>query len=237
MVKVGCCGFPKGMKSYFSQFKLVEVQQTFYKPPLLETAMKWREEAQEEFEFCLKAWQLITHLPSSPTYRKAGIAIPQGKEDRYGGFKPTEEVMEAWHKTEQMAKALKAKVILFQCPPGFRESPENVENMRRFFHQVERGDFLFAWEPRGGWSDSRVKAICKELDLIHCVDPLERAPLYGRVKYFRLHGGSGYRHVYNNEELEQLRGMTEGEVYVLFNNRSMYDDALRFIRLVEGCSG
>jgi len=28
--------------------------------------------------------------------------------------------------------------------------------------------------------------------------------------------------------------MAEGEVYVLFNNLSMYDDALRFIRLVEG---
>jgi len=32
-VKVGCCGFPRGMKRYFSQFRLVEVQQTFYKPP------------------------------------------------------------------------------------------------------------------------------------------------------------------------------------------------------------
>jgi len=25
-VKVGCCGFAKGMKHYFSQFRLVEVQ-------------------------------------------------------------------------------------------------------------------------------------------------------------------------------------------------------------------
>mgnify|MGYP001026410192 CR=1 FL=1 len=237
MVRVGCCGFPKGRRSYFSQFKLVEVQQTFYKPPLLETVMRWREEAAQEFEFCLKAWQLITHPPSSPTYRKAGIVIPQGKEDGYGGFKPTEEVWEAWRKTEQIAQILKAKVILFQCPPSFKESPENVENMSRFFQGVERGSFLFAWEPRGGWSDSQVRALCEQLDLIHGVDPLERAPLYGRVKYFRLHGGRGYRHVYSDEELEELRRMAEGEVYVLFNNLSMYDDALRFIKLVEGTSG
>jgi uncharacterized protein YecE (DUF72 family) len=233
MVKVGCCGFPKGRRSYFSQFKLVEVQQTFYKPPSLETAMRWREEAGEGFEFCLKAWQLITHHPSSPTYRKAGIVICREKEDGYGGFKPTEEVWEAWRKTEQMAQVLKAKVILFQCPSSFKESPENVENMRRFFREVKRGGFLFAWEPRGGWSDRQVSALCEQLDLIHGVDPLERAPLYGRAKYFRLHGGRGYGHVYSDEELEKLRGMAEGEVYVLFNNRSMYDDALRFIKLVE----
>ena len=32
-IKVGCCGFPRGKKKYFQQFKLVEIQQTFYKPP------------------------------------------------------------------------------------------------------------------------------------------------------------------------------------------------------------
>ena len=55
-VKVGCCGFPSGRKEYFSQFKLVEVQQTFHKMPRLETTMKWREEAPSGFEFSLKAW-------------------------------------------------------------------------------------------------------------------------------------------------------------------------------------
>jgi uncharacterized protein YecE (DUF72 family) len=30
MVKIGCCGFPEGMKHYFSRFRLVEVQRTFY---------------------------------------------------------------------------------------------------------------------------------------------------------------------------------------------------------------
>ncbi len=39
-VKVGCCGFPGSRKDYFSQFKLVEVQQTFYKMPKLKTALR-----------------------------------------------------------------------------------------------------------------------------------------------------------------------------------------------------
>ena len=36
-LKVGCCGFPGGMKSYFEEFKLVEVQTTFYNLPKVET--------------------------------------------------------------------------------------------------------------------------------------------------------------------------------------------------------
>ena len=32
-VKVGCCGFPVSMKRYFQEFRVVEVQKTFYKPP------------------------------------------------------------------------------------------------------------------------------------------------------------------------------------------------------------
>ncbi len=232
MVKVGCCGFPKGMKKYFSQFKRVEVQQTFYKPPRPQTAMRWREKAPEDFEFCLKAGQLVTHSSSSPTYRKAGIVIPSEKADSYGGFKATEEVVAAWQQTEQIAKALKAKVILFQCPPQFKESQQNIENMSQFFGSIKR-EFLFAWEPRGGWSDSRVKAICEELDLVHCVDLQERSPLYGRVKYFRLHGGPNYRYIYTDAELERLCDIGKGEeVYILFNNLSVYDDALRFIRLL-----
>jgi uncharacterized protein YecE (DUF72 family) len=152
-IKVGCCGFAKGRKDYFSHFELVEIQQTFYKPPKLETALRWRREAPSDFEFTIKAWQLITHIPSSPTYRKAGLEIPQGKESYYGFFRPTSEVMEAWRRTEEIAQILGTRLILFQCPPGFKETLENVENMKRFFHTVDRGNFVFAWEPRGSWSE------------------------------------------------------------------------------------
>lgn len=37
VVKVGCCGFLQGMARYFQEFRLVEVQQTFYRPPHLNT--------------------------------------------------------------------------------------------------------------------------------------------------------------------------------------------------------
>jgi len=237
-VKVGCCGFRGGMKDYFSQFRLVEVQQTFYKMPRLETAHRWRREAPADFEFTLKAWQLITHPASSPTYRKAGIKVPRGAEENYGFFRPDDEVHEAWEKTRRFAQALEAKVIVFQCPPSFKETQENIDNMRRFFQSVKDSRFVFAWEPRGGWSEQTIKALCSELGLIHCVDLMERESLYGELRYFRLHGGPRYQHCYSEEELERLKDKVEDkESYVLFNNLNMYQDALAFHRLMKGEEG
>jgi uncharacterized protein YecE (DUF72 family) len=237
-VKVGCCGFPVGRKGYFSEFKLVEVQQTFYKMPKLETAQRWQQEAPPDFEFTLKAWQLITHPPSSPTYRKAGIKVPSGAEEHCGFFRPSDEVHHAWEETRKFAQALEAKVILFQCPPGFKETTENAANMKSFFRSVKDSGFLFVWEPRGGWSEPTIKALCSELGLIHCVDPMEMESLYGEPQYFRLHGGPHYRQRYTKEELEHLRDkLGDKETYVLFNNLNMYHDALVFDRLLKGEEG
>ena len=237
-VKIGCCGFPQGMKHYFSQFRLVEVQQTFYQPPQLETAARWRQQAPADFEFTVKAWQLITHPPSSPTYGKAGLSIPQGKERSYGYFKPSDEVMAAWQKTKEIAQAVRARIILFQCPASFVANQENINQMRQFFQSLIRDEFLFVWEPRGEWNDQIIISLCRELNLIHGTDPLERAPLYGAINYSRLHGGPGYRHRYSDEELEKLRKLIgDKESYILFNNLAMYDDGLRFIKLVKEESG
>jgi len=233
--KIGCCGFPRGMKKYYSQFKLVEVQRTFYKMPRLETAQRWRQEAPADFEFTLKAWQIITHPPTSPTYRKAGIKILSGSEDNYGFFKPSDEVYEAWEETMRFAQALEAKVIVFQCPPSFKETPENLANMRRFFKSVKDSGFLFVWEPRGGWNEPTIKALCSELGLVHCVDPTEKDPLYGEPRYFRLHGGPHYQHRYSEDELRRIKDkVKDRETYVLFNNLNMYHDALALDRLMMG---
>jgi uncharacterized protein YecE (DUF72 family) len=66
-IKVGCCGFVVAQKKYFSLFDLIEIQQSFYQMPKIETAQKWHSAAPAGFQFTMKAWQLITHEPSSPT--------------------------------------------------------------------------------------------------------------------------------------------------------------------------
>ncbi len=226
-IKVGCCGFCKSMKDYFSDFKLVEIQRTFYNPPKPNTAKKWRREAPNDFEFSIKAWQVITHPLTSPTFKKAKIDVKKA-----GFFQPIKEVFDAWEKTREIAKILKAKVILFQTPKSFRESEENIRNMKEFFSSLER-EFIFAWEPRG-WSPDTIKSLCSELNIIHVVDPFVSAQLYGDISYFRLHGHTKmYKHKYSDDELKFLRKKCEKDSYILFNNIYMCEDALRFKKLLD----
>ena len=231
MIHVGCCGWRKAHDTTFAHFRLLEVQKTFYKPPMTRTTRRWRqEEAPSDFPFTLKAWQLITHEPSSPTYRKADLEIDEDATDRYGSFRPTDEVFEAWGRTREIAEALTAPIILFQCPASFDPTPEHKENIRAFFGELDRGGFSFAWEPRGDWKANDIAALCEDLDLIHCVDPFEAQTVTEAVAYFRLHGIEGYYHNFTGEELEQVRARCEPfeTTYVLFNNVSMWEDALCF---------
>lgn len=227
------------MASYFKRFSLVEVQKTFYKPTKLETAQRWREKAPRDFVFALKAWQLITHPPTSPTYRKAGLKIE--KPEKYGFFRPTEEVFEAWEVTQDISRALKAEVIVFQCPASFKPTAENISNMLDFFNSIERGGVVLAWEPRGGWEDSLVRELCLNLDLVHCVDPfISNLAVERDVSYLRLHGYEGkrpYYHEYTSEELRNLLDkclrLKSSMVYCLFNNLQMLKNAMEFKELLN----
>ncbi len=224
-VKIGCCGFPVGKSRYMARFRVVELQETFYQPPKVETARAWRAGAPPEFEFTLKAWQLITHEAASPTYRRLKIPLSEAEKQQAGAFKPTPLVHRAWETTREIAAALKASLIVFQCPARFDPSPEHVANLRRFFREMERHQLVMAWEPRGDWPRETVAALCQELDLLPVVDPFA-VPL----AYFRLHGRTGYRYKYTEPDLAELARMVQGreEVYVMFNNVSMWEDALAF---------
>ncbi len=238
MLKIGCCGFPVSKKRYYREFGVVEIQQTFYQPPEVSLAEKWRREAPEGFEFTLKAWQLITHDPKSPTYKRLKQKIPEDEKRNYGSFKCTDEVMSAWEKTKEIARALEARIIVFQCPPGFEPTDENKKNLQSFFSSIERDGYIFAWEPRGRWVREDIEPICKDLDLVHVVDPFKSSPLYGKIAYYRLHGIGGYRYRYTKGDLERLKGFIKKgkDCYFMFNNVYMFDDALEFKKLI-GDSG
>jgi len=242
LVKVGCCGFPMARAEYYRRFPVVEIQQTFYNLPRLKTAEKWRREVklrrgragQADFEFSMKAWQLITHDPTSPTYRRLRKAIPEGEKDLYGSFRPTEQVLKAWADTATVARALGTCIIVFQCPPRFTPTSAHLENLSRFFRTIDRADFVPAWEPRGDWPPDLIRNLCAELDLVHVVDPLKQLPQSDGLRYFRLHGITGYRYLHTDQDLQAVAAQCaeDAPTYVLFNNLFMGEDALRFQKLV-----
>jgi uncharacterized protein YecE (DUF72 family) len=249
MIKIGCCGwgfYKGGLKNYGRKFELVEVQQTFYKLPLPQTAQRWRGEVPSEFEFTCKAFQAITHPPTSPTWKRSGIEVTEETKGRYGLLRPTKENFEAWKRTREICEALRATVCVIQCPPTFNFTQENVKNMRKFFSEIDRGRLLLAWEPRGDWKDhpEEIKKLCRELELIHVVDPMRREPLSEHpVCYLRLHGLNpreyDYDYKYTEAELRELArrlGGLEKEhevVYCMFNNYAMYENAKQLAKLLN----
>lgn len=226
-----------GRGRYFQQFRTIELQNTFYEPPRVELAEKWRREAPEDFRFCLKAWQLITHAASSPTYRKLKTPLAERSRDAVGGFQPTEEVWRAWEVTAGIARVLRAAGIVFQCPASFRATEENLRNLETFFERLRTCEHLLAWEPRGNWPEDVIRDLCTRLGLIHCVDPFASEPVTGAVRYFRLHGLGGYRYRYSDADLDELRArvLTDAreEAYVMFNNLWMKEDAATFRELTD----
>jgi len=221
MIKVGCCGFAASMKRYFEAFGLVELNRTFYEYPRLETVEGWRERAPEAFEFTVKAHQDITH--------KAKMRL-------------NESCLKAFECMKQICKILKARILLFQTPGSFR--PERLSEAEKFFRGVNREGLTLVWETRGSeWEKSEVyeglSRVLRGVDVVHVTDPFRVLPAHtSQIAYFRLHGLGEelYYYQFTDGELRRLveiakKFEAEGKtVYVLFNNLSMFEDGLRFMR-------
>jgi uncharacterized protein YecE (DUF72 family) len=195
-------------------------------------AHKWRSAAPVTFQFCIKAWQLITHKATSPTYRRLRSPLPPRDRPAVGSFQQTDQVWQAWLRTVEVTRAVDARVIQFQCPKSFQPTSANLINLSAFFSRIDRESFRLAFEPRGEeWTDDIVRALCAEYHLIHCVDPFERTAVDGEFRYWRLHGRGSYAYRYTDADLAHLRRMIADRPqpgYLLFNNFSSKADALRF---------
>jgi uncharacterized protein YecE (DUF72 family) len=213
--------YPHKLSLYAKHFDLVEVNSTFYRLPQLKTAEHWGQLAREvnpNFGFAVKVNRAITHF------------------DRFR----TVQSFEVYAQTNQIATALQAKVLLFQTPRSFRPSEENLDRVRRFFEKIDRRDHVIVFEPRG-WDEKTLKTFFQDLSLIHGVDPFANQPLITKLAYFRLHGSPPgkrmYRYDYTWEDLlalaQSIAAFKVEEVYVLFNNDHMVENALAFKEILR----
>ena len=211
------------MKRYRELFQAVELNKTFYQYPRDSTVERWRRQAPEEFEFTVKAHQEISHK-----YRLR-----------------SDDTGEAFERMRKICRMLSANILLIQTPPSF--TPNYLTDAQRFFRNTQRECLTLIWETRGGkWEEpevrERLRKVPEELDVPHVTDPFRVTPVYtGRVAYFRLHGSGArmYHYQYTDEELERLYRLVKPcsdsgrNVYVFFNNLSMFDDAKRFLHFLN----
>jgi len=240
-IRIGCCGFPISRKVYYQHFSIVELQNIFYQLPRLSTAQKWRDQAPSEFLFCMKAWQVITHPASSPTYRrlkKSPITI----DEQVGMFQPTTSVFRAWELTREIALAINAFAVVFQCPPHFGQTHQHIQNLKRFFGSIQPQPFQLVLEFRSAWDTATVAQLCEELRLIHGVDPFKEKPAAGDIYYFRLHGSPPgphmYKYQYSTNDLLWLKhqitsSWSDKPICCFFNNTTMWEDAQRFQEMIQ----
>jgi len=192
----------------------------------METVHAWRVKAPLNFEFTVKAHQDITH--------KAKL-------------KAEAPTLQDFDRMKQICRILKAKILLIQTPGSFR--PDRLEDAEKFFETINRENLVLVWETRGiDWenpetSEKLGKSLAK-LNVTHVTDPFRIMPAYtGEIAYFRLHGLGKrmYYYQYNDAELRKLKALVtpyekkSKDVYVFFNNLSMFEDGLRFMKyLTEG---
>jgi len=252
---VGCCGFPVARSKYFSRFRVVELQETFYSLPSQERASSLVHDFPDGVVVTMKAWQAITHPHTSPTWKKMRAQLI-GDINNYGYLRPSRENIWAWEKTVEIARILKARFIVLQTPPSMVCDDESLKGVIRFLELIRTTtdrSIQIGWEIRGPCK-SRTDFINRIVDLgiVHVVDPLRDSPIIALTQehlYFRLHGLGGdevnYRYKYSDEDLNNLlsvilnilnlveRYANISSVFVLFNNVYMFDDGFRFKELAS----
>jgi uncharacterized protein YecE (DUF72 family) len=234
VLRIGCIDFPIPPSRYFRKWALVEIEQTLVRAPGEGTVKRWLRESSAGFEFVVAVSPLVTYGPGSQQFRYQP-APPKSQWRKYSPFAATKEVGAAFDESVALAKELGAKLLLFQTPADLVPDKPLLRAMTHFFERADRQKRRWIWEPKGGWDYKEAAALAKDLGLVLCVDPLQNPPPDPQFAYCHLPGPAGFRSRYEEEALLRLRDLCHelNEIYCLFGNIDMNNDATRFHQLVQ----
>ncbi|MCD6528484.1 DUF72 domain-containing protein [bacterium] len=214
--------YPKHLPSkdklkYFSQyFKSTEINYSFYHLPRPVTYQNWYNQTPEDFIFAVKASRFITHI------------------------KRLKGVKNAWKTFLENALGLKEKLgpILFQFPPSFKNTPENLNRLENFLRYINSwskkptitGFLRFSFEFRHkSWCQENTYDLLKKYNAAWVIADSPRYPkaevITSDFVYIRMHGSKVmFSSNYTKKELEDLTQKIKKwrkkklDVYCYFNN-------------------
>lgn len=221
------CGvfYPKNIPQYCwlgyyaGRFDTVEINNSFYRLPSVETFSDWRVQVPEEFIFAVKASRYLTHLKK--------LKDPE---------EPLDNVLS--HSAELREKR---GPILYQLPPKWHADLERLEH----FLQLLPRDLRHVIEFRDNtWQREDVWAMLDRYSVGYCIMDGMGLPTHIKTtsdfSYVRMHSGENDGS-YSDRQLQEWTDrvkdlLTRGDVYVYFNNDYMgyaVENALDLKKMVE----
>lgn len=217
MIRSGCAAFPVAHSTYFQFLDTLEAG-SMAALPRPETAARWRAEAPRGFVFSVVCDRGLT-----------GSHFRKGREGEA-----------AWEKTLAVSRALEASFVVLETPATFYPQADHLRDLYAFAKTAPRpGDAVLAWQPSKGWQPDLIRRVCRDLRLLHAVDPLAQEPVLGAVQYFRLRGGGPGRkpsrgHRYTDAELRQVAELARDKpTYAYFGTAEMWNDSRRLAKLAH----
>lgn len=193
----------KMLAHYYETFDTVEINNSFYMLPKIETLKKWRDCTPANFEFAIKASRFLTHNKKL-----------KDPENALNNFLPRAEAL-----------GEKLGPILFQFPPKWRLNLERLSEFLQALPTYHRYTFEFR-EP--SWLVQPVFDLLRKHNAAFCIyelggfhSPIE---ITADWAYIRLHGPGGrYQGSYSDAA---LRGWAKRiadwqalrKIYVYFDN-------------------
>ena len=209
-------------KYYARHFDTVEINNSFYKLPTVETFEKWRDAAPGRFTFAVKASRFITHMKKL-------------KE-------PSTSTAKFFLAAEHLGPKLGP--ILFQLPPRWHLDIQRLED----FLKALPTEFRYVFEFRDAtWLQPNVYHLLREYNAAFCVHDFTDMKIPPEITtdftYIRFHGPTSTKYAgsYSNAQLRRWaewikeQGTALEAVYVYFNNdpgAAAVKNALTLKRLV-----
>ncbi len=139
------CSTPQDrLRFYSSQFRIVEVDSSYYAIPAARTAQLWAERTPADFTFNIKAFRLFTGHQTSPAALPKEIAEaipPTGKRNVYYKDVPQELRDELWRLYREGIAPLKhcgkLAAVHFQFAPWVAYHPKSFEHIDECQRQLE----------------------------------------------------------------------------------------------------
>lgn len=220
--------YPSGIKPagflnhYLNYFGTVEINNSFYRLPSVETLSDWRESTPQDFIFAVKASRFITHM------------------------KKLKEPHQSFALFMDRVQALGEKLgpILFQLPPAWRFD----EGRFGAFLEALPNTYRYTFEFRDpSWYTDKAYELLQKHRCAFCIYEIEYhlSPLLVTTDfvYIRLHGpDKKYDGSYTDDVLAEWAGrcgiwLEEGkQVYVYFDNDMHGYAPINAHRLMELCN-